>query len=282
MPMLVSFAKVIGAPGSIGFLAFCVGLGLLMSRAGKRGRRVGRVWILLVCVLYAILSLPIVANGIAAPLTNYRPIEELRQLGRVDILVVLAGDNLVGRVREAKRMFDALQPSRIIVSGQSWLVENIVAAGIPFDHVNQESDARTTREQLVMVSQLVRSGRVMIIASRVQMPRVAALVEQMQLPVILAPSSIDIEPPASGVRLIIPAYIALRVSRDALYEHAALAYYRRRGWIGTTLIHVLEMGAPAPLRRRRALVPPQPSGRESAGFRTFVLQSDADMWLLPP
>jgi hypothetical protein len=29
----------------------------------------------------------------------------------------------------------------------------------------------------------------------------------------------------------VPTYIALRVSRDALYEHAALAYYRSRGWI---------------------------------------------------
>jgi hypothetical protein len=47
----------------------------------------------------------------------------------------------------------------------------------------------------------------------------------------LVPASIDIEPPTSGVRRFIPAYIALRVSRDALYEHAALLYYRYNGWI---------------------------------------------------
>jgi hypothetical protein len=31
--------------------------------------------------------------------------------------------------------------------------------------------------------------------------------------------------------LYIPTYTALRVSRDALYEHAALAYYGWRRWI---------------------------------------------------
>jgi hypothetical protein len=29
----------------------------------------------------------------------------------------------------------------------------------------------------------------------------------------------------------LPTYASLLVSRDALYEYAALAYYRWRGWI---------------------------------------------------
>ena len=31
----------------------------------------------------------------------------------------------------------------------------------------------------------------------------------------------------------VPSYSALRVSRDALYELAALEYYERRGWISS-------------------------------------------------
>ena len=44
-------------------------------------------------------------------------------------------------------------------------------------------------------------------------------------------SPIDTEPATSGWRLVVPTYYALRVSRDAIYEHAALALYTWRGWI---------------------------------------------------
>jgi hypothetical protein len=31
--------------------------------------------------------------------------------------------------------------------------------------------------------------------------------------------------------VFVPTYYALRVSRDAIYEHVALRYYRWHGWI---------------------------------------------------
>jgi hypothetical protein len=56
------------------------------------------------------------------------------------------------------------------------------------------------------------------------------LTQRARLRAGIAASAIDDEPPVSGPGLWAPTYIALRVSRDALYEHAALVYYRWRGW----------------------------------------------------
>jgi uncharacterized SAM-binding protein YcdF (DUF218 family) len=76
-----------------------------------------------------------------------------------------------------------------------------------------------------------RLGRTCVIASRLQMPRVAALAHSEGLDVTLIPSPTDTEPPTAGFRVFVPSYTALGVSRDALYEHAALAYYRWRDWV---------------------------------------------------
>ena len=70
-----------------------------------------------------------------------------------------------------------------------------------------------------------------MVASELQMPRVAALVRAQRLTVLLAPSPIDSEPPKAGWTSFVPRYSGLRLTRDALYERAALAYYSRQGWI---------------------------------------------------
>ena len=96
-----------------------------------------------------------------------------------------------------------------------------------------ETDATTTREQIAQLARIVEAGpgRPALVASRLQMARVAALVRVAGLEVTLISSPIDDEPPTSGLQRFVPMYIALRVSRDALYEHVALAYYAWRGWI---------------------------------------------------
>ena len=45
------------------------------------------------------------------------------------------------------------------------------------------------------------------------------------------PSPVDVEPNGEGIDGWTPKYVALRMSRDAIYEHAAMAYYRWKGVI---------------------------------------------------
>ena len=155
-------------------------------------------------------------------------------LASIQQLIVFDGDNRVGRTREASRVWSLARPSVIHVLGATWLVDALVVAGIPRDRIQQNAGPRTTRAQIAKVRELVnRAGAVptAIIVSRLQLPRTAALAEMANLGVQLVASPIDVEPPRAGIWLFVPTYIGLRASRDAFYEHAALALYAWRGWI---------------------------------------------------
>jgi uncharacterized SAM-binding protein YcdF (DUF218 family) len=152
----------------------------------------------------------------------------------IDQLVVLDGDNRVGRVKLTREIFDTRPPQRVWVLGDVWIANALRDAGIPNDKLTHEIGAGTTREQIARVTALVHSNprtSFAVVASRLQMPRIAALFRAGGLSVALLASPVDAEPPTSGARVFVPSYAALRVSRDAFYEVVALAYYRWRGWI---------------------------------------------------
>jgi vancomycin permeability regulator SanA len=110
------------------------------------------------------------------------------------------------------------------------MLDELVDSGIPVSRLKHNRAVWSTLDQLVWVR--ARFGQtsdahVAIVASRLQAPRIAALCREARLDdVTLVPSPIDREPPTSGIPLFVPTEFALRVSRDALYEHAALVYHR--------------------------------------------------------
>jgi uncharacterized SAM-binding protein YcdF (DUF218 family) len=233
---MLELLKMVGGPGSIGFLACSAAIGLAVTRLGPRWRRIGRGWLLFVFSTYLVLGLPWVAATIEHELPGVEPASTASALPKLDALVVLGGDNAVGRVQETARVYASASPAVVVVSGEEWLVDRVRSLGIPAARLVVDSRSANTREQIAEVRRQRLAlqwsdDRVALIASRLQMPRVARLVKRSGLKVILVPSPIDREPPTSAPWSFVPTYVALRVSRDALYEHAALAYYRRRGWI---------------------------------------------------
>jgi uncharacterized SAM-binding protein YcdF (DUF218 family) len=230
----LSIFKAIGGPGSIGFLAVSSAIALLLGRLGPRARRAGRVGLVCLFAVYLFLGLPVVATGFADRVSSYRPVSDITTLTGTDVLVVLDGDNALGRIQEAVRMYRGLTPRHVIVSGRQWFVDEIVEAGVPADRIVADHGPRTTREQVESLPRLLAGRdprRIVVVASRLQVPRVAALARSAGVTVDLAPSPIDVEPPTAGIWRFVPTYTALRVSRDAIYERWALAYYRYRGWI---------------------------------------------------
>ena len=226
---MLSLLKWIGAPGSIGFLALCCAVGLAFRAAG--GTRLGRAWLLAVYVLHVVAGLPIVANVVASSLSTYRPIENLAAVQSADAVIILHGDNVLGRAREAKRIFDATGAPIVLVSGGPDFAGYVVANGIPADRLVADDTASNTFDQIVNVTRFVRERHLkkpVLIASRLQMPRIAALVHAAGLQILLAPSPIDDEPPVTGIRQFLPVYKALRVTGDATYELVALRYYRHK------------------------------------------------------
>jgi len=230
----MSVAKWIGGPGSIGFFVLCSALGLVMAGFGGRTRRMARAWLGSVLIVYLLASLPLVSSVCSESLPRYTPLWEGGPAMDDDILVVLSGDNALGRARETQRVLSAFAPRCVLVSGSPWFVRMIVDAGVARDRLQLDESASTTREQIAKLETWAKNcgvRRVVLIASQLSMPRISALIPQLRVPVVLVASPLDSSPATHGIRKIIPSFTALAVTRDAVYEHVALAYYRWRRWI---------------------------------------------------
>ena len=144
------------------------------------------------------------------------------------------GDNRRGRTLAAIQVNAAAMPREIWVMGDGTLIEELSAGGVPRNRIFHDAFPATTRDQLTSLAALVarRPGwTVAVIVSRLQAARMTRLLEQAHLVVTLIQSPVDVEPAATGAFAFVPTYYALRLSRDAIYEHAALRYYRWYGWI---------------------------------------------------
>ena len=230
---MVSLLKAVGGPGSIGFLAVCLAVGLMVGRAAPRWRRAARAWIVLVFLGYAVLGMPWFANRIAGRLSSYSPLQDVAPVRGANTLIVLDGDNSEARVRECRRLYEAMDRPLVVASGGDDFVRALIDAGIPAGVIRRDLRSRTTREQVAHLMPWLTSPdrRALVVASRLQMPRLAGLLEAAGVHTHLAPSGLDAEPPTSGPWQAVPSYAALCASRDAIYEYIALAYYRHRGWI---------------------------------------------------
>lgn len=223
-------------PGSIGFLILCSSIGAGLRVFVPSTRRAVRIAVYVLSVVYVVLATPVVANGLVASLPASRP-SHLAGISPVDAVIVLDGDNRRGRVRAAQRLEDDSSPPPLLVladPGDPWVANNLVSTGVPSGRITSETGAYTTREQVDLAHRTIASHawtRVALVASRLQSPRVSALTRDWRPVPTIVSAPVDDEPAHDGIWAIVPSYIALRVSRDALYEHAALIYYRWRGWI---------------------------------------------------
>ncbi len=224
--------KSLGAPGSIPFLVAATLVGLGLRVAWPRRRRLARTWLAAVFGLYGLLSVPAVATTIAShlPAVPAQPALDRRAL---DALIVFDGDNRRGRVQQSKELFDLTHPSRVWLLGNPWMLDALWRSGVRYDDIRLDPTTYNTRAQIAWVVRFFAShpgARAALVASRLQMPRVAALVADANVRVVLVPSPVDVEPPTTGWARWVPSYYALRLSRDALYEHAAIRDHRWQGW----------------------------------------------------
>lgn len=234
MTSVLTALKWIDAPGSTPFFVICCAIALVFAFVWPRRRRAALMWMGAVVGAYLVLALPCVAHSIsgALPPVNEATVVPGQRLGAV---VVFDGDNRRGRVREAMRLYASAAPAGVWSLGRErWMEGALRAAGIPPDRLTHDRATGTTTEQMAWTRRFVATGAhqpVAIVASRLQMPRIAALRTAMGVQALMAIAPADVEPSTSGIGRFIPTYFALRISRDALYEHIALWYYRRKGWI---------------------------------------------------
>jgi hypothetical protein len=229
---VISLLKATGGPGSIAFLILAILLGLGIIYVWPKRRRLGALWIIAVSACYLVLGLPVVARTIA----DHLPRMPARDGNRpISVLIILDGDNRRGRVRLAQEIMASDRPAHVWALGDEWLLDALAEGGVSPASYRLDGRAGNTLQQMHQIARLLAETTpgqaAAVVASRLQAPRVAALAEALAIPVIVLAAPVDAEPPAIGIRRFLPAYTALRISRDALYEHAALWWYARQGWI---------------------------------------------------
>jgi uncharacterized SAM-binding protein YcdF (DUF218 family) len=231
---VIPLIKATGGPGSIPFLLVAVALGLFVIYVWPRRRRLGQAWIAILCAAYLLLAVPVTAHKIADALPGGpNPRAEITQ--PLAHLIILDGDNRRGRVRRAQEILASARPPHVWVLGDEWILDALAEAGVSPEFYRLEGGAGNTLEQMHQVARIASelpSGQLAgVITSRLQAARAAGVAGALSIPVTVIAAPVDVEPPRTGAWRFLPTYAALRVSRDALYEHAALWWYARQGWI---------------------------------------------------
>jgi len=255
---LVNWAKVALRLGNIAFLVaiLSIGAALLFLRP-----RWGRRWMVAVTLAYWFVSTPLGSSLLVAPLAHgYHSIEDPGEAGSASAIVVLGSgiselvagsealaypdDSTTLRVLEAARVFRLLEGRPIVVvSGGITSVDQRTPEGevtadalerlrVPRDHLVIENVSRTTHEQAIIITRLLRSrgiDRFVLVTSPTHMPRSVAVFRAQGAEVVasvahLAPDHSQSPP------FLMPNQDSFAASDEALYDYAGTVYYWARGW----------------------------------------------------
>jgi uncharacterized SAM-binding protein YcdF (DUF218 family) len=259
MDIAASIVKASLVPGSVALLLYGTALGVLMLYLPGL-RRVGRVWLTLLVLVYWILALPAFSErlqrrGDEGPSRITRAAD-----ARGATAIVVLGNGAVTytdgplfvpaltrrtayNVLEGARLYALLQQPLVIVSGgivspgtQRMSEADIMAAelqrmGVPASRIVREGRSVNTFEQAVNVTPLLAEHReFVVITTPTHMPRTLALFEAQGRRPIPSPSNIGYEDPDTRRwRLYLPSPRALRGSELVVYEQLAKANTRLRG-----------------------------------------------------
>jgi uncharacterized SAM-binding protein YcdF (DUF218 family) len=218
-------------PGSIAWLALMLLASGVLLASGGRLRRVGGVVLAITLAAYAVLSTPVVACALTDHLAEYGP---LREPTSATAVVLLDGDNPSARLDETLRLYRWLHPSWVVISGDQLPWEELIRDGVPRDRILVDATSETTREQALHVAALLRAHRIdssVLVASAIQMPRALGAFRAAGVDAVASASPLDWRGPCDGASVWIPSRDALEVSKEAIYEYLALAYYDWRGWL---------------------------------------------------
>lgn len=204
-------------------LPFCLTLlaaGLVLSLAGKRAARLGRLLASLGAILLLLVSNKVVSNRLILPLERtYASQPEVKpgeapppELAPCSFIVVLGGghNDMVGnaaltklsssalaRIVEAVRLSRILPRAQLVVSGPasyngvthaSILSRAAISLGVDPARIVQVDTARDTEDESQAVKARVGSARVALVTSGWHMPRAAALFRKAGVEVIPCPT----------------------------------------------------------------------------------------------
>jgi uncharacterized SAM-binding protein YcdF (DUF218 family) len=232
--------------------------GVILSRV-RRESAAGRRWLTGVLLAYWILSTPLGATFISAPLMRGHPRLTSPQQASGATAVVVLGAGIVSyttdgmaiddlmtsafRVIEGVRVYRLLGDPLLIVSGGNTqqiepprseaaaFRDAAIRLGVPASRIVMDTESQTTREQAITMKQLLGErgiDRFVLVTSAIHMGRSLRTFRAVGLDPV--PSSSALADDDESRWSIVPARWALMLSDAATYEYAAWIYYWSRGW----------------------------------------------------
>jgi hypothetical protein len=224
---LVELTKLSGGPGSLRLLIILLlaGVAWMVIRPGRR--RAGIVWTVAVVLVYVVMALPVVAATAVNALPHSEQAAEAEIEG-IQILFFFDGDNRWGRLREFERIDRLARPTRIHLLGRLSVYKDLRLMGVRPERIRHDEELQNTSDQIRRTGEWLKSGgseRAAILVSCLQAPRARLLAARagVNVPILAAP--LDEELPDRGPGRFLPSFLALSITRDAVYELAALRYY---------------------------------------------------------
>ena len=238
------------------------GVGWLFLRPSSRWPR---RFLLGVALVFWLISTPIGANALVAGLGHgFSAIQTRADARGATAVVVLGGgaatfsvgNDVVGmltsqsilRALEGARVAKLIDARLVVASGgtprpdlqlkpeSEMMAAVLVAAGVPADRIVEESTSKTTRDEAMLIPQMLRARGIdgfVLVTSPVHMSRSLRLFHAQ---------GIDPVPSAAPMRsehlprpsLLVPDAAWLIMSDEALYDYSAWVYYWWKGWLGTS------------------------------------------------
>jgi uncharacterized SAM-binding protein YcdF (DUF218 family) len=254
---IVNWAKNVLRLGNVGCIVVVAVIGAVLLFVRPRW---GRRWIVAMTLAYWLLSTPLGSGLLVMPLARgFHPIEDPREAASAEAIVVLGGGTLEAHSRgdvlaylyeatalrtlEAARVFRLLGGRPLVVASggapgshttteAQVIVEALVKLGVPRDRIIIEDESKTTHEQAIYVTRLLKSRgitRFVLVTWPTHLWRSVAVFRAQHADVIpsAAPLVSDAGPKWP---FFLPNNGSLRLSDEAVWEYSAGVYYWARGW----------------------------------------------------
>lgn len=257
MTAFVNWAKDVYPVGDVALLGVILLIGAILVLARPRW---GRRWVLGTAIVYWWVSTPLGSMLLSVPLVRgFHALRDPVEARSAGAIVVLGGgiDELKAgslalaypsepsslRVLEGARVFRLLGGLPLVISsggmpvaGQQTAEGNIMAEAlislhVPRERIVVENVSRTTHEQAVNVTRLLKSrgiDRFVLITSPTHMLRSVAVFRAQHADVVPSVAA-QFRDRSWNPPFFFPNGDSFHVSRHAVYDYAAVAYYWARG-----------------------------------------------------
>lgn len=222
-----------------------------------RRQKAGKIVVSIGVALLAALSYGAVSNILMRPLEyKYPSLLELENVSGVKWVVVLGGSHTsdrrvpvtsqlssetIARLVEGIRLHNVLPESKLLLSGGSIydpmpnaevMGEVALALGVERHDLVLESISKDTKDEAILIQEIVKNDRFVLVTTASHMPRSVALFEKRGMHPIPAPTDHWVK---EGQRIspgsFFPSTGGLRKAERAIHEYLGLAWAKIRGQI---------------------------------------------------